>query len=138
MAAHSSQQRLASTACWIAAVRAHESARANPLFRDPWAASLAGQEGQVWRERMTGGKEANEVGLVIRTRFFDDFLQRVTWEHQVLQVVLMAAGLDTRAFRLPWPPHTRLFELDLPPVFERKERLLMAAGAVPACQRSIV
>jgi methyltransferase (TIGR00027 family) len=138
MGAHSSQKRLASTACWIAAVRAQESTRANRLFHDPWAVSLAGQEGQIWRERMTGGKEENEVGLVIRTRFFDDFLQRVTWERQVRQVVIVAAGMDTRAFRLPWPPHTRLFELDLPAVFERKEPLLLAAGVVPACQRSIV
>lgn len=61
-----------------------------------------------------------------------------TWEHQMHQVVIMAAGMDTRAFRLSWPPHTHLFELDFPSVFERKERLLLAAGAVPACQRSIV
>lgn len=135
---HSSPDRLASTACWIAAVRAHESGKANRLFHDPWAASLAGSEGQLWRERMTGGKEENEVGLVIRTRFFDDFLQRVTWEHQVHQVMIVAAGMDTRAFRLSWPPHTHLFELDLPSVFERKEPLLLATGAVPACQRSII
>lgn len=138
MVAHSSPNRLASTACWIAAVRAQESARTNRLFHDPWAASLAGQEGQLWRERMTGGKEENEVGLVIRTRFFDDFLQRMTWEQQVLQVVIVAAGMDTRAFRLSWPPHTHLFELDLPSVFESKEPLLLATGAIPACQRSIV
>lgn len=138
MDAHSSQQRLASTAGWIAAVRAQESARANRLFHDPWAASLAGQEGQVWRERMTGGKEENEVGLVIRTRFFDDFVQRGTWEHQVRQVVIVAAGMDTRAFRLSWPPRTRLFEIDFPSLFERKESLLLAAGAVPACQRCVV
>ncbi len=138
MDTHSSPQRLASTACWIAAVRAQESTRANRLFHDPWAASLAGQEGQVWRERMTGGKEENEVGLVIRTRFFDDFLQRVTWKHQVPQVVLVAAGMDTRAFRLSWPPCTCLFELDFTALFERKEPLLLAAGAVPACQRCIV
>ena len=138
MGAHSSQKKLASTACWIAAVRAQENVRANRLLHDPWASSLAGQEGQVWRERMTGGKEENEVGLVIRTRFFDDFLQRVIWEHQVHQVVIIAAGMDTRAFRLSWPPHTHLFELDFPSVFEHKERLLLAARAVPACQRSIV
>lgn len=138
MFADQAQKRLASTACWIAAVRAHESVREGRLFHDPWAALLAGQEGQVWRERMTGGKAENEVGLVIRTRFFDDFLLRVTWEQQVPQVVLVASGMDTRAFRLLWPSHTRLFELDLPSVFERKEPLLTAAGAIPACHRHIV
>lgn len=135
---HFKNERLASTACWIAAVRAHENKRAQRLFYDPWATLLAGEEGQAWRERMTGGKEENEVGLVIRTRFFDDFLSRVTREHGIHQVVIVAAGMDTRAFRLAWPPQTQLFELDLPPVLEYKERVLVAHGAVPACSRQIV
>jgi len=75
MSAHQSHtDSLLSTACWIAAVRARESERADRLFNDPWAARLAGEEGQIWRQRTTGGKDENEVGLAIRTRFFDDFL----------------------------------------------------------------
>lgn len=132
------KNRLISTACWIAAVRARESERADRLFHDPWAAGLAGEEGPAWRQRTTGGKEENEVGLAIRTRFFDDFLLEVTREHAVPQVVIAAAGMDTRAFRLPWPPQTHLFELDLPPIFVRKEPLLRTAGAVPTCQRHVV
>jgi len=126
------------TACWIAAVRARESEHADRLFHDPWAAGLAGEEGTAWRQRMTGGKDENEVGLAIRTRFFDDFLLEVTRQHAVCQVVIAAAGMDTRAFRLTWPPHTRLFELDLPPIFVRKEPLLATAVAVPTCQRHVV
>jgi methyltransferase (TIGR00027 family) len=129
---------LLSTACWIAAVRARESERADRLFNDPWAATLAGEEGPAWRLRTTGGKDENEVGLAIRTRFFDDFLLTATGEHAVRQVVIVAAGMDTRAFRLGWPPQTHLFELDLPRMFERKEPLLASSGAVPACQRHIV
>lgn len=94
------QNALISTTCWIAAVRARESERADRLFYDPWAVLLAGEEGWAWRERATGGKDENEVGLAIRTRFFDDFLLRVTGEHAVRQVVVAAAGMDTRAFRL--------------------------------------
>ena len=94
------KETLISTACWIAAVRARESERADRLFYDPWAIQLAGEEGQAWRELTTGGKDESEVGLAIRTRFFDDFLLYVTWEHAVRQVVIAAAGMDTRAFRL--------------------------------------
>ena len=56
----------------------------------------------------------------------------------VRQVVIAAAGMDTRAFRLTWPPQTHLFELDLPPIFVRNERLLSTTGAVPICQRHVV
>ncbi|HLZ58550.1 MAG TPA: SAM-dependent methyltransferase [Ktedonosporobacter sp.] len=139
MSSHQSDKdTLASTACWVAAVRAHESKRADRLFNDPWAALLAGEEGEAWRERSTGGDETKEVGLVIRTRFFDDFLIHVTREHAIPQLIILAAGMDTRAFRLPWPQQTHLFELDQPQIFERKEPLLATAGAVPACQRQIV
>lgn len=131
-------ETLISTACWIAAVRARESEHADGLFHDPWAALLAGEEGPAWRQRATGGKEENEVGLAIRTRFFDDFLLDVTSEHAVRQVVIAAAGMDTRAFRLSWPPQTHLFELDLPQIFVRKEPLLSNAGAIPTCQRHVV
>ena len=134
----SHKDTLISTACWIAAVRARESERADHLFNDPWAARLAGEEGPAWRERTTGGKDENEVDLAIRTRFFDDFLLYVTREHAVHQVVIAAAGMDTRAFRLAWPPETRLFELDLPQIFVRKEHVLSVAKAVPACQRRVV
>jgi len=134
----SSKDRLASTACWIAAVRAREHERAERLFSDPWAATLAGEEGWLWRERTTGGKDESEVGLVIRTRFFDDFLLQVTWQHAVRQVVIVGAGMDTRAFRLTWPRHVHLFELDQPQLFELKEQRLSAARAVATCRRQIV
>ena len=90
---------LVSTACWTASVRAMERVRADRLFDDPWAAALAGAEGAAWLAR----RSANSVvPIIVRTRFFDDFLQRITHQHAIRQVVLLAAGLDTRAFRLPW------------------------------------
>lgn len=126
---------LGATSRWTAGVRARESRREDRLFNDPWAASLAGPEGEEWVEHRSGD---NGVSITIRTRFFDDFLQRVTHEYQVRQVVLMAAGLDTRAFRLNWPEQTRLFELDQPQVLQYKDRVLGAAGAQPTCERHVV
>jgi methyltransferase (TIGR00027 family) len=128
-------QLLGSTARWTAAVRASEHAREDRLFDDPWAAALAAQEGEEWME----GRSADSVApMVIRTRFFDDFLQGLCHRHAMRQVVLMAAGLDTRAFRLDWPAGTRLFELDQAPVLNYKERILGSAGARPACQRQTI
>jgi len=126
---------LVSTACWTASVRAMERVRADRLFDDPWAAALAGAEGAAWLAR----RSANSVvPIIVRTRFFDDFLQRITHQHAIRQVVLLAAGLDTRAFRLPWPSQTRLFELDQPPVVQYKEAILGAAGAQPTCVRQAI
>jgi len=124
---------LAVTACWIAAVRAQESLRPDRLLDDPWAARLAGAEGEEWL-RARGGSPALVV-MVIRARFFDDFLQRVTAGEGIRQVVLVAAGLDTRAYRLSWPGGVRVFELDQPEVLARKQRLLDSAGARPGCAR---
>ncbi|MCA1729842.1 MAG: SAM-dependent methyltransferase, partial [Actinobacteria bacterium] len=75
---------------------------------------------------------------VIRTRFFDDFPLDSCRRLGVRQVVLAAAGLDTRAFRLDWPSGTRLYELDLPEVLDTKEDVIEAAGAKPNCKRRTV
>jgi methyltransferase (TIGR00027 family) len=119
-------QLLAATARWAAAVRAKESARDDRLFEDPWAAALAGPEGQAWIEQR---RPDLLVTMTLRTRFFDDWLRRVAAGEAGRQVVLVAAGLDTRAFRLDWPAGATLFELDRPEVLDDKERVLRAAGA---------
>ena len=129
------EQLLGSTARWTAAVRARESMREDRLFHDPWAATLAGKEGQEWIEHRS---EDSVVAMVLRTRFFDDFLQRITGQYAIRQVVLMAAGLDTRAFRLTWPAQTRLFELDQPAVLQYKEQMLRSASAQPTCERQTI
>jgi methyltransferase (TIGR00027 family) len=53
-------------------------------------------------------------------------------------VVLFAAGLDARAFRLPWPEGVRLWELDMPEVFAFKGRVLADRGATPSCERTVI
>lgn len=71
--------------------------------------------------------------MIIRARFFDDFLLQVTTTDGVRQVVLLAAGLDTRGYRLSWPGRVQVFELDQPGVLDRKQDILDRAGAKPRC-----
>lgn len=128
---------LAATAHWTASARGKESERDDRLFTDPWATTLAGEVGAEWLSRQVGGS-LGIAPMIIRTRYFDDFLQKAVHQNGIRQVVILAAGLDTRAFRLEWPDDTHLFELDQASVLEYKDRVLHAAGARLACQRSII
>ena len=121
----------------MAAARARENERVDRLFYDPLAAALAGPEGFAWLERMESAARSDSPGLypVIRTRFFDDFLLDSCRRSGMRQVVLAAAGLDTRAFRLDWPSGTQVYEMDLPEVLDAKEDVIAAAGAKPNCER---
>jgi len=131
----SSQKLLESTASWTAAVRAAESKREERLFNDPWAEALAGERGAAW----LAGRPADTLNaIIIRTRYFDDFLQGVACQQGVKQIVLLAAGLDTRAYRLQWPEGTRFFEVDQAGVLKRKEDILRGAGAKPGCKRQSI
>ena len=127
-----STHALQATARWTAAVRAGERERPDRLVDDPWAADLAGSEGMAW---LAGRPEGSVLPIVIRTRYFDDWLRDVAIEGPVRQVVLLAAGLDTRAWRLPWPAGTTLFEVDDASVLDAKAEILAGAGAQPACAR---
>ena len=131
----SSEISLGATARWTAAARAHESLREDHLFNDPWAAALAGTEGAAW----AANRPAESLApMILRIRFFDDFLQRLTRENAIRQVILMAAGLDTRAYRLDWPTGTSIFELDQPSVLLEKEQILHSAGTQTVCDRKTI
>ncbi|MEO8256426.1 MAG: SAM-dependent methyltransferase [Acidobacteriota bacterium] len=131
------------TACWIAASRALETESATPLFRDPFGRELAGDAGfammSVARGAMgmpnTSGPDAY---LSIRTRFLDDALTAAVRESSITQVVILAAGMDTRALRLDWPPGTTVYEIDRADVLDRKEEVLDQLGARPTCDRRVV
>jgi methyltransferase (TIGR00027 family) len=137
------------TALGVARVRARESQREDRLFDDPYAQAFvdaapgAFPEEQAVRERPDAHGPLASLGAafsahaVIRTRFYDDYLIAATAAGS-RQVVLLAAGLDTRAFRLAWPAGTRVFELDLPGVLAFKEAVLDARGAVPRSERVTV
>jgi methyltransferase (TIGR00027 family) len=121
---------MGSTAHWTAAARAFESKREDHLFEDPWASALAGIEGAAWA---AARPPDSLTPMILRTRYFDDFLERVTSEDEIRQVILMAAGLDTRAYRLVWPAGMNVFELDQPAVLHEKEMVLHSSGARPNC-----
>ncbi|SFW87805.1 Leucine carboxyl methyltransferase [Amycolatopsis australiensis] len=127
------------TAVGVAALRAYESSRPDRLFDDPYAAAFAAAGHPALPATGRGDAQAR-LGMlfypqvVIRTRFFDDYLLGSGCP----QVVLLAAGLDARAFRLAWPPGTRVFEIDLPEVLAFKDEVLAAHGASPACERVVV
>ena len=135
LANNSQDDTLGNTARWAAAVRAMESQHETPLFINPWAADLAGPQGMHWVQQRSPDKV---IAMVLRTRFYDDFLLKITQQEQIQQVVLLAAGLDTRAFRLNWPDNTRFFELDQAAVLDHKEQVLSAAGITPTCHRSVI
>jgi len=126
------------TALMAAAARARESERADRLFDDPWAAALAGEEGFELLARYESSRPDRPMVVVaIRNRFFDDFLLGNALDG-VRQFVLIAAGLDTRAFRLAWPPKVRVFELDQPGVLAYKQVILDDARASAVCERRTV
>ena len=127
-----SLKAVADTGVLVAAIRAHESTRDAPLFTDPFAQRLAGEAGMAMLERMVAETgEQSTLQIVVRTRFWDEALLRAA--ATVDQVVILAAGLDTRAFRLAWPAGTAVFELDQPAVIAAKAERL--DGAEPLCRR---
>lgn len=131
---------VAQTSRWMAAARARESERPHRLFEDPLAAALAGPEGFAWLDRMepVPGFGGPALYVIVRTRFFDDVLLYACRGAGVRQVVLVAAGMDARAFRLDWPSGTRLYELDRPEVLHAKGEVLARVGAKPACERRTI
>lgn len=127
---------VAMTAQFTAKAREIESQRADALFNDPWAHLFSGEAGDRWLTRQKGDYPG--LPLVLRTRYLDDFLAAQIHESAMAQVVFLGAGYDTRAYRLDWPPWTRLFEIDQPAVLAYKDQILQAAGAVPRCERHVI
>jgi methyltransferase (TIGR00027 family) len=127
---------VALTSRWMAAARARESERPDSLFNDPLAAALSGPEGFAWLDRMEPAARLGGPGLyaVVRTRFFDDFLLHASQSTGARQLVILAAGMDARAFRMEWLPGTRLYELDRPEVLATKNAIIARAGARPTCE----
>ncbi|MFI9423120.1 class I SAM-dependent methyltransferase [Streptomyces achromogenes] len=122
------------TAQWTAAARALESERTgDAMFEDPFARALAAPRGFELLDKYGGG------GLVpfiaIRTRYFDDSVETVLRDGDVRQVVLVAAGMDTRAFRLTWPAGTTVYEIDHEALVEEKRARLARLGAEAAVER---
>lgn len=124
------REAVASTGILVAAIRAKESAREDALFADPFADTLAGPEGrEMLAAAVAAAGEQSSSQIVVRTRFWDEALLRTG----IRQVVILAAGMDARAYRLAWPEQTVVYELDQPAVMAAKADLL--AGDQPRCRR---
>jgi methyltransferase (TIGR00027 family) len=117
------------TARWVAAYRAMETARADALFKDPLAERVAGERG---RAIVAGSPRRLRSGwsIVSRTKLIDDLIA-ATVAAGCDRVVNLAAGMDTRPYRLSLPASLTWVEADLPALLDEKERVL--AGERPAC-----
>lgn len=128
-------QAVSLTAQWTAAIRALESEQTgSALFRDDLARRLAQPDGFELLNRYKGAGVCEFV--VIRTRYFDDASCAVlAMAPHIRQVVMVAAGMDTRAYRLPWPNDTRVFEIDHGDLLAEKAEHLVRVGLPSQVQR---
>ncbi|MGV9427659.1 class I SAM-dependent methyltransferase [Streptomyces sp. NPDC003656] len=131
------------TAVGVARVRALETERENALFRDPLARAFAAAGG-LWPSSPPPADEAARrrrlgvaFSIVIRTKFLDDLLRDAV-ASGVRQVVLLGAGMDSRAFRTDWPEGTRLFEVDTAAPLDFKASVLRQERALARCERITV
>jgi methyltransferase (TIGR00027 family) len=137
------------TATMIAASRALASREPDPLLDDRFAEPLVRSVGHPFFIRMLDGEvplENNDIPvtlqqrreqIAVRTRFFDDFLLAATTAG-IRQAVILAAGLDARAYRLSWPAGTVVYEVDQPEVIAFKTDTLARIGAEPTAERRTV
>jgi methyltransferase (TIGR00027 family) len=136
------------TATMVAASRAVASQGPDALLDDPLADPLVRAVGLHPFVRIIDGeldfdddpllnRKARTEQIAVRTRFFDDFFTGAT-NDGVRQAVILASGLDTRAYRLPWPAGTVVYEIDQPRVIEFKTATLANLGAAPSADRRAI
>jgi methyltransferase (TIGR00027 family) len=139
------------TATMVAAARALATRDTNPIINDPFAAALVRAVGIDFFTRVVDGEiEPTDIGetgngelqtetdsLAVRTRFFDEFFTDAT-AAGINQAVILAAGLDARAYRLAWPPGSVVYEVDQPKVVAFKTETMAGLGATPTAERRTV
>ena len=118
------------TALWVAAYRADETDRPNALFRDPYARALAGERGKAIVANVK--HPAVRYGVVLRTAVLDQLISDAVAGGRFDAVLNLAAGLDTRPYRLEFPKHFRWIEVDMPELIAYKEPIL--GDAQPHCR----
>lgn len=129
---------------------AGDSWGSNPLIRDEFARILVSPAGPAWARLVDPelawldgdqhGRRVHRLGVdyqAVRTHFFDEYFDDAVGAG-IRQVVILAAGLDARAYRLSWPPETAVYEIDQPEVLEYKTAILESHGAVPSANRRTV
>jgi methyltransferase (TIGR00027 family) len=148
------------TATMVAAARAMATRADTPLINDPFAEPLVRAVGVDLLARLASGEldpsELNDVhdvqdgatgsagamsrmadSMAVRTKFFDEFFLDAT-KAGIKQAVILASGLDARAYRLTWPAGTVVYEIDQPQVIEFKTQTLAELGATPTADRRVV
>jgi methyltransferase (TIGR00027 family) len=123
-------RNVSDTARWVAYYRAQETERPDAVFRDPFARRLAGQRGEQIAKAMPLGRD-NSWSMVTRTYLIDELVSE-----QVAQgvdtVINLAAGLDSRPYRMALPPNLHWIEVDLPEILSYKEEILR--NETPVCR----
>lgn len=140
------------TATMVAAARAVATKADQPLINDQYAEPLVRAVGVDFLTRWaTGDLDIADVdsddstwklqqmpdAMAVRTRFFDAFFADAT-QAGIRQAVILASGLDARAYRLQWPTGMTVFEVDQPEVIAFKTQTLSELGATPTADRRTV
>lgn len=144
-----------STALFVAAARALEAQKPEPLILDPFAEVFCRAAGGAWADLLDGvgaddggGGGGDGIGRLrtegfgahfvsfqaARTKYFDAYFAAAS-DAGIRQIVVLAAGLDSRAYRLPWPDGTVVYELDQPRVLDFKRDALSQLDADPTAER---
>jgi methyltransferase (TIGR00027 family) len=135
----------------VAAGRAMATKDPRGLINDPYAEPLVRAVGvEFFTKMMDGDLDVDSIetasplriqsmvnGMAVRTKYFDDYFADATGSG-VRQVVILASGLDSRAYRLPWPAGTVVYEIDQPRVIEFKSTTLAEVGAEPTASRRTI
>ena len=139
------------TAVMVAAARAVETDRPDPLIRDPYAKLLVTNAGAgvLWEAMLDSSMVAKVEAIdaetaatvqhmrsyqAVRTNFFDTYFNDAVADG-IRQIVILASGLDSRAYRLDWPADTTVYEIDQPKVLAYKSTTLAENGVTPAADR---
>ena len=139
------------TATLVAAGRAMVTKAPDGLIKDPFAEPLVRAVGVEFFTKMMDGELDLEAmqdfspdrlqavinGMGVRTKYFDEYFLNAV-DSGIRQVVILASGLDARAYRLPWPDGTVVYEIDQPQVIEFKTTTLAGIGAEPTATRRTV
>lgn len=128
-----SLRSISDTACWSAIYRARETERENPLFRDPFARRLAGERGEQIAAAMSF-TDRSSWPWVARTYLYDRFISDQVRQSSDM-VINLAAGLDTRPYRMALPASLRWVEVDLAETLAYKQQVLSSERPVCAVER---
>jgi methyltransferase (TIGR00027 family) len=128
-------KHISDTAFLVAAYRAMESERPDFLFKDPHARQLVGQHGPDLVAQLKDGHNSSWF-LVARTLILDEWIKELIAKENIKIVLNLAAGLDTRAFRLELPTNLNWYDIDLPEITQYKEKIVKTV--TPICKHHFI